>query len=172
MFNNDWKSWKRVKSPSNYTFLLSYDLNIYVLIRTTGWTVGHRERFKRITIKAQSTQCVYETMRFQRKRSSSRLPFSPITLKRSNATPRENATSFICTCVNDVRDVSIFKSFRFRCPHFKCCHPGQRSNACVFDKNDWQPWFVGPKLNVGAIHPVQIIFTRTCRQFVAKRTDL
>ena len=76
MFNNVWKSWKRVKSPSNYTFLLSYDLNIYVLIRTTGWTVGHRERFKRITIKAQSTQCVYETMRFQRKRSSSRLPFS------------------------------------------------------------------------------------------------
>ena len=60
----------------------------------------------------------------------------PITLKRSTATPRENATSFICTCANDVRDVSVFKSFRFRCPHFICFHPGQCSNACVFDKND------------------------------------
>lgn len=60
--------------------------------------------------------------------------FSPITLKRMTAMPRENTTSFIRTCANDVRDVSVFKKFRFRCPHFKCFHPGQRSNACVFDK--------------------------------------
>lgn len=172
MFNNDWKSWNWVKSPSNYTFLLSYDLNIYVLIRTMveQLDIGNDLNGSQLRPRPRNAfmkRCVFnENAPRPDYHFRSVLPDHTETL---DCYAKRNATSFICTCVNDVRDVSVFKSFRFRCPHFKCCHPGQRSNACVFDKNDQHPWFMGPKLNVGAIHPVQIIFTRTCRQFMAKK---